>query len=111
MEIEQTDIDKIIPYASNARTHSDEQIAQIAASIKAFGFNNPILTDGDKGIIAGHGRVMAARKLNLKTVPTIELAHLYQSKTDRIGKYMIGMSVPPKMTESVARAVCEQWLA
>ena len=80
MEIEQTDIDKIIPYASNARTHSDEQIAQIAASIKAFGFNNPILTDGDKGIIAGHGRVMAAKKLGLSKVPTIELKHLSENQ-------------------------------
>ena len=63
----------LVPYVSNARTHSDDQVAQIAASIKEFGFTNPILIDGDKGIIAGHGRLQAARKLGLDTVPTIEL--------------------------------------
>ena len=66
----------LIPYINNARTHSTEQINQIAASIKEFGFCNPVLTDGDNGIIAGHGRVMAAKKLGLETVPTIELSHL-----------------------------------
>lgn len=68
----------LIPYARNARTHSDAQVAQIAASIKEFGFNNPILTRGDD-VIAGHGRLLAARKLGLETVPTLDLAHL--SKT------------------------------
>lgn len=63
----------LIPYANNARMHSDEQIAQIAASIKEFGFNNPILLDGKNGIVAGHGRLLAAKKLNLKTVPCIDL--------------------------------------
>lgn len=63
----------LVPYVSNARTHSDDQVAQIAASIKEFGFTNPILIDGDKGIIAGHGRLQAARKLGLDSVPTIEL--------------------------------------
>ena len=66
----------LIPYAANSRTHSDEQVAQIAASIKEFGFTNPILTDGGNGIIAGHGRLMAARKLGLGEVPTIALAGL-----------------------------------
>jgi DNA modification methylase len=66
----------LVPYARNARTHSDAQVAQIAASITEFGWTNPILTDGDKGVIAGHGRLMAARKLSLKEVPVIELAHL-----------------------------------
>ena len=66
----------LIPYARNARTHSDDQVAQIAASIREFGFTNPVLTDGDNGIIAGHGRVLAARKLGLAEVPVIELAHL-----------------------------------
>jgi DNA modification methylase len=80
LEIKQTPIDKVVPYASNSRTHSDEQVAQIAASIKEFGFNNPILLDGEKGIIAGHGRVMAARKLGLTEVPTIELAHLTENQ-------------------------------
>jgi len=66
----------LIPYARNSRTHDEAQIAQIAASIKEFGFTNPILLDGKNGIIAGHGRVMAAQKLNEDKVPTIELAHL-----------------------------------
>jgi hypothetical protein len=64
----------LIPYARNARTHSDAQVAEIAASIRAFGFTNPILVDGDNGIIAGHGRLLAARKLGMETVPVIELA-------------------------------------
>ena len=66
----------LIPYAANSRTHSQEQVAQIAASIKEFGFTNPVLTDGENGIIAGHGRVEAAKVLGLDSVPTIELAHL-----------------------------------
>jgi site-specific DNA-methyltransferase (adenine-specific) len=68
--------DTLIPYAGNSRTHSAEQVAQIAASIKEFGFNNPVLVDADGGIIAGHGRVMAAQKLGLDEVPTICLDHL-----------------------------------
>lgn len=66
----------LIPYARNSRTHSDAQVAKIAASIKEFGFLNPIIIDGERGIIAGHGRVMAANKLGLKTVPCIEASHL-----------------------------------
>lgn len=66
----------LIPYARNARTHSDEQVAQIAASIREFGFINPVIVDGDRGIVAGHGRVMAARKLGLAEVPTLEVGHL-----------------------------------
>ena len=76
MKIKQTKIEDLIPYSSNARSHDDAQVAQIAASISSFGFNNPILTDGKNGIVAGHGRLLAARKLNLKTVPVIELSHL-----------------------------------
>lgn len=68
--------DSLIPYARNSRTHSAEQVAQIAASIKEFGFLNPIIIDGDNGIIAGHGRVMAAQKLGMETVPVIEASHL-----------------------------------
>ncbi len=66
----------LIPYARNARTHSDAQVAQLAASIREFGFTNPILVDGERGIIAGHGRLLAARKLGLAEVPVIELSHL-----------------------------------
>jgi len=80
VDIEQKPVSDLIPYASNSRTHSDEQVAQIAASIREFGFNNPVLIDEDGGIIAGHGRVMAARKLGLSEVPTITLAHLTPSQ-------------------------------
>src|SRR4051812_45671770 len=67
---------ELIPYARNARTHSAAQVAQLAASIREFGFTNPILVDGERGVIAGHGRLLAARKLGLTEVPTIELSHL-----------------------------------
>jgi DNA modification methylase len=80
MKIEQKLISELIPYANNARTHNAEQITQIASSIKEFGFNNPILIDKDNGIIAGHGRLEAAKKLNLKEVPTISLEHLTDSQ-------------------------------
>ena len=69
-------IASLIPYIRNARTHNDAQVAQIAASIQEFGWTNPILVDGDNGVIAGHGRLLAARKLGLETVPVIELSHL-----------------------------------
>ena len=74
--IEHTPIEDLVPYAANARTHSEDQVSQIAASIKEFGFNNPVLIDVDNGIIAGHGRVMAAMKLGLDLVPTVTLDHL-----------------------------------
>ena len=81
----------LIPYARNARTHSEEQVAQIAASLIEFGWTNPILIDGNRGVIAGHGRLMAARKVrdagaiipnwpDTDAVPTIELAHLTQAQ-------------------------------
>lgn len=73
-------VSELIPYARNARTHSDEQVARIAASIKEFGWTNPILIDGENGIIAGHGRVLAARKLGLEKVPTIELSGLTEAQ-------------------------------
>jgi DNA modification methylase len=76
MEIKEVLVSELIPYIKNSRTHSDQQVAQIAASIKEFGWTNPILTDGDKGIIAGHGRLMAARKLGMTEVPVIELKDL-----------------------------------
>ena len=80
MNITQIAVDKLIPYVNNSRKHSDAQVAQIAASIKEFGWTNPILVDGDQGIIAGHGRLMAARKLGMKEVPVIELAHLTETQ-------------------------------
>ena len=70
----------LIPYARNARTHSEAQVALIAGSIREYGFTNPVLVDGAMGIIAGHGRVLAARKLGLATVPVIELAHLTEAQ-------------------------------
>ena len=76
MQIETLAVDRLIPYARNSRTHSDAQVAQIAASIKEFGFTNPVLIDADGGIIAGHGRVMGARQLGLAEVPCIRLGHL-----------------------------------
>lgn len=76
MRIEQRPVAGLIPYVNNSRKHSEEQVAQIAASIKEFGWTNPILVDGANGIIAGHGRLMAARKLGMEAVPVIELAHL-----------------------------------
>ena len=79
-KIEWQSVEKLIPYAKNARTHSDEQVAQIAGSIKEFGFNNPVLVDKDNSIIAGHGRVMAARKLNMDKVPVVILNHLTESQ-------------------------------
>jgi DNA modification methylase len=79
-KIEQVSIELLIPYANNARTHSDAQVAQIAASIREFGFTNPVLTSDDNTIIAGHGRVMAARKLGLTKVPVIRLSHLSETQ-------------------------------
>lgn len=64
---------ELIPYANNSRTHSEKQVQQVAASIKEFGFTNPILIDEDNGIIAGHGRLQAAQLLGMDTVPTIAL--------------------------------------
>ena len=80
MQIKKVEVEKLIPYVRNSRTHSDAQVAQIAASIKEFGWTNPILVDGENGIIAGHGRLLAARKLGAKDVPVIELAHLTESQ-------------------------------
>ena len=70
----------LIPYAANSRTHSDTQVTQIAASIREFGFTNPILVNGEKTIIAGHGRLMAAKKLGLDEVPVISLEHLTKAQ-------------------------------
>lgn len=80
MAVQVLPVDDLIPYARNARTHSPEQVAEIAASIKEFGFNNPVLLRDDKTIIAGHGRVMAARKLGLREVPCIYLSHLTEAQ-------------------------------
>ena len=76
MKVENIETDRLIPYARNSKLHSEAQVGQIAASIREFGFNNPVLIDKDNGIIAGHGRVMAAQKLHLEKVPCVRLPHL-----------------------------------
>lgn len=80
MQIENTETSKLIPYANNSRTHSESQVKQIAASIKEFGFINPVIVDKNNGIIAGHGRVMAAELLGLETVPTLKADHLTEAQ-------------------------------
>ncbi len=78
--VRMTCVDDLVPFARNARTHSEEQVAQIAASIMEFGWTNPVLVDGNHGVIAGHGRLLAARKLGLSEVPVIKLAHLTETQ-------------------------------
>jgi ParB family chromosome partitioning protein len=80
MKIETLKTADLIPYARNSRTHSEQQVAQIAGSIREFGFTNPVLIDSENGIIAGHGRVMAAGKLGLDEVPCIRLGHLTETQ-------------------------------
>lgn len=80
LKVEYRNTADLIPYVNNARTHNDQQVSQIAASIKEFGFNNPILLDGENGVIAGHGRLLAAKKLGMQTVPCIELKHLSETQ-------------------------------
>ena len=79
-KLEWRNIGEIIPYARNSRTHSEEQVAQIAASIKEFGWTNPVLIDEENGIIAGHGRLAAARKLGHTEIPVIELTGLSEAQ-------------------------------
>ena len=78
--VEQRPTESLVPYARNARTHSEAQVAAIAGSIREFGFNNPVLVDGGNGIIAGHGRVLAAQVLGMAQVPVIELTHLTEAQ-------------------------------
>ncbi len=80
LKVEYKNIKELIPYCNNSRTHSDEQVLQIASSIKEFGFTNPVLIDGQGGIIAGHGRIMAAQKLKMDEVPTITLSDLSEAQ-------------------------------
>lgn len=79
-QIEYVEVKKLIPYARNSRTHSDEQIAQICGSIKEFGFTNPVLIDGEGVIIAGHGRTLAAQRLDIKEVPCLRLDYLTEAQ-------------------------------
>jgi DNA modification methylase len=80
LKISYRSLESLIPYARNSRTHSDAQVAQIAASIREFGWTNPILVDGENGIIAGHGRLSAARVLGMDKVPVIELDGLSETQ-------------------------------
>ena len=80
MKIELIKTADLIPYARNSRTHDEAQVAQIAGSIKEFGFTNPVLIDNDNGIIAGHGRVMGAQKMGMEKVPCIRLGHLTETQ-------------------------------
>lgn len=73
-------VSDLIPYARNARTHSDEQVAKLAGSIKEFGFINPVIISNDGGILAGHGRVMAAQKLGIEEVPCVVESHLSETQ-------------------------------
>jgi hypothetical protein len=80
VQVERVETGKLVPYARNARTHSEAQVQQIAGSIREFGFTNPVLIDDENGIIAGHGRVLAAQLLGLADVPCIRLSHLNETQ-------------------------------
>jgi DNA modification methylase len=94
LRVESIPIDRVLPYAANARTHPDEQVAQIAASIAEFGFNVPVLLDDAGVLIAGHGRVLAAKRLGLDAVPAIRLGHLTeaQARAYRIADNQIALN-------------------
>ncbi len=80
LKVEYRNIKELIPYCNNSRTHSDEQVLQIASSIKAFGFTNPILIDEKLTVIAGHGRLLAAKKINMDSVPCVMLEGLTEKQ-------------------------------
>lgn len=80
MQIEQIEIDKLIPYANNARTHSDEQIAQLAGVIQLVGFRDPVEVDENNTILVGHGRVLAARKLDMNTIPCVRHSNMSENE-------------------------------
>ena len=84
-QIELRSVRALVPHVRNSRTHSDAQVAQVAASIREFGWTNPILVDGEDVIIAGHARLLAARKLGLEEVPVIVLAHLSPAQKRALG--------------------------
>lgn len=80
LKYELVDVDRLIPYINNARTHSADQVSKLASAIKEFGFINPVITDGENGILAGHGRIMAAKQLGIKQVPCISAAYLTEAQ-------------------------------
>ncbi|MGA2602163.1 MAG: ParB/Srx family N-terminal domain-containing protein [Bryobacteraceae bacterium] len=112
LQIDSWPVERLIPFARNARTHSDEQIAQLAGSIKEFGFNNPVLIDPEGGIIAGHGRVLAARKLRLSEIPVLVLAHLTdnQKRAFRLADNKLALNAgwDPEMLRLELEALAEQ---
>jgi ParB-like chromosome segregation protein Spo0J len=77
---EKVNIDRLVPYARNARTHSKEQILQLRSSLREFGFVNPVIVDKDLNIIAGHGRIMAAREEGLTEIPCVFVEHLTEAQ-------------------------------
>jgi DNA modification methylase len=104
IQIEHLKVDDLIPYAQNARTHSDQQVAQIAASMTEFGFTNPILIAEDNTIIAGHGRLMASKMLNLATVPVIRLNHLDETQRRAL------VNAIPEVTETPTSVAGDIWI-
>jgi len=112
LQIELWAVERLIPYARNARTHSAEQVAQIADSILAFGFNNPVLVDAKGGIIAGHGRVLAARSLQIPQIPVIVLAHLNENEKRAFmladNKLPLNAGWDPEMLHLELQALAEQ---
>lgn len=116
-EIEYVQTDKLTPYARNSRTHSTEQVKQIAASIREFGFTNPVLIDAENGIIAGHGRVMAAEHLQLSEVPCIRIGYLTETEKrayviadNRLGEYRNGWDLDMLAIELEAIGKDSMWL-
>ena len=111
LRVEHWPLEKLVPYARNARTHSEDQVAQIAGSIAEFGFVNPVLVGEDGVIIAGHGRVLAARKLGMTEVPVITLPHLSetQARALRIADNQIALNAG--WDEGLLRASIEEILA
>jgi DNA modification methylase len=112
MKTETLNIESLIPYAKNSRTHSAEQVAQIASSIREFGWTNPVLIDGQGTIIAGHGRVMAARALNIVEIPCIRLTHLSESQIRAYviadNKLALNAGWDEEMLNSELRALAEE---
>lgn len=108
IKIERRKIGDLIPFARNSRTHSDEQVAQIAASIREFGWTNPILVDGANGIIAGHGRLLAARKLSMAYVPVIVLGHLDDAQKRALVIADNKLALNAGQIRDVARALIER---
>ena len=98
--------DQLKPYPRNARTHSKKQIRQIAESVRQFGFTNPIIVDGEGVILAGHGRVEAARLLGLKSVPCVRIDHMSPEQSEPISSLTIGWRRTLVGTKRFSRQSC-----